>query len=84
MNNSLPFDEWIKLPGVLAEVWRNGKLLGTGSVDAVTPDSSIAWLVSDPIGARVLLEKANGIELRISQEQFIRRIDRSSRSASCG
>jgi hypothetical protein len=73
------FDDWSRLPG--AEVWQNGSLLGTGTIDSVTRDSAVAWIICEPIGDRFLAEKANGIELRISREQFIRRRNPGSPAA---
>jgi hypothetical protein len=74
------FDDWSRLPGAEAEAWQGGMLLLTGAIDAATRDSAVAWLVSDFTGERFLLEKANGIQLRISREQFIRRRDPGSSS----
>jgi hypothetical protein len=71
--------DWSSLPGTDAEVWRNSILLATGTIDAVTEDSSIAWLFSHSTGERFLVERNNGIELRISPDQFIRRIPHSNR-----
>ncbi|MGY2747571.1 hypothetical protein [Arthrobacter sp. UYCu723] len=77
------FDEWSRLPGTDVEVWRNGLRLGTGTVDMAVSDSTIAWIISDQLAERLLLEKTNGIELRISREQAIRRMDPERSDRNC-
>ncbi|WP_427008540.1 hypothetical protein [Pseudarthrobacter sp. H2] len=77
------FDDWSRLPGTDVEFWRNGLRLGTGTIDMADSGSTIAWIISDPLAERLLLEKTNGIELRISREQAIRRMDPERSDRNC-
>ncbi len=77
------FDDWSRLPGTDVEVWRNGLRLGTGTIDMAASDSTIAWIISDHLAVRLLLENTNCIELRISPEQAIRRMDPERPDMKC-
>lgn len=74
----IPFDEWRRIPGAEVEVWRDGSFLYAGFIDSATEDSAIAWLAAGSHGPRRILERADGIELRISPEQAARRAERPS------
>lgn len=78
----MKFDEWSRLSGTDVEVWRNGLLIGTGNIEMAASDS-IAWIISDPLAERLLLEKTNGFELRVSREQAIRRMDPERTDTKC-
>jgi hypothetical protein len=56
-------DDWSRLPGTEVEVHRRGKLIRSGVVDAVTPDSAMVWLSADHNGSRALFESAEGYEV---------------------
>jgi hypothetical protein len=67
------FDDWIKLPGAEVEIWIGKRLARVGVIDAATDDSSIAWVAPDGPNERRILEKAHGVELRVSPFEMQRR-----------
>jgi hypothetical protein len=69
------FDDWGWLHGVNVEVWQSGRLLRKGYVDAATDDAAIAWITAHGADNRLLIEKAEGHELRIDKDQWVLRAE---------
>lgn len=65
------YDYWTSLQGLEVQVWRGATLLRTGMVDAVSDDSTIAWIAADATERRQLFEKASGYVLKINSTQLI-------------
>ena len=56
-------DDWSRLTGAKIEIQKSGKVVRTGTVDAVMPDNSIIWLATDHNGTRELFESAEEYEV---------------------
>lgn len=65
-----PFYDWALLTGAVVEVRRHGTLLGSGRVDAATPDGTIVWLAREGLTNRTLIDKASGFEIWIAPPQL--------------
>lgn len=57
--------DWASLNGKYVKVYRGGRLIREGLVEAVSPDSQIIWLQSFGANLRVLFERAEGYEVLI-------------------
>ncbi|XAS72901.1 LacI family DNA-binding transcriptional regulator [Micrococcaceae bacterium Sec5.1] len=53
--------------GTRAEIVEDGRVVGSGIVDASMPDGSAVWLWMDCGGGRRLISSHDGLELRASQ-----------------
>ena len=60
-----PLENWNLVPGTLVEVYRDGTLLRTGRIDAVTLDADIVWLANSGAHPRRLFEKSEGYRLHL-------------------
>lgn len=67
------FDNWSRLPGKHVKICRHGHGMGTGRIE-MAANQSIAWIRSDPLAERPLMDKADGVELRMSVLQAHYRI----------
>jgi hypothetical protein len=62
-NNSLrghQQPDWSRLLGQHVEIRQDGRLLRTGTVDAVMPDNSILWLSAEGPWPREMVERWDG------------------------
>lgn len=56
-------DDWSHLAGAKIEIYRRGRPVRAGVVDAVMPDGTLLWLAGDHNGSRTLFESAEGYEV---------------------
>lgn len=63
-------DEWNLLTNVPVEVCLDGKVVRTGFVEEVMPDSSAIWLASDARNARQLFEVCEGYEVWVTPREL--------------
>ncbi|KUM36374.1 hypothetical protein [Arthrobacter sp. EpRS71] len=56
-------DDWTQLEGSLVEIRQAGALIRTGTVDAVTADSSMIWIGQDGALPRQLFLRADGTKV---------------------
>ena len=57
--------DWTSLNGKYVKVYRGGRLIREGRVDAVSHDSQIIWLQGCGANLRLLFERAEGYEIQI-------------------
>lgn len=79
--NFVKFDDWSILEGVEVEIWRGGRLVRHGVIDAATKDSSVVWSAADANNCRRLWDKARGFEVRVPMV-FIQRVEAQERLES--
>jgi hypothetical protein len=56
-------EDWSQLVGRMVELRRDGQLVRTAEVEAVTPDSAILWLRFDGSHGRQLVTRTDGYEV---------------------
>lgn len=56
-------EDWRQLVGRMVELRRDGQLVRTAEVEAVTPDSAILWLRFDGNHGRQLVTRTDGYEV---------------------
>lgn len=59
MSNNLVRD-WESLPGRRVRISKDGQVIRTGRVEAVTTDGAVLWIESEGNHLRTLYEKAEG------------------------
>ncbi|MEV7649650.1 hypothetical protein [Arthrobacter sp. NPDC089319] len=64
-----PLENWDLVPGTLVEVHKDGMMLRTGRIDAVTLDADIVWLADNGSHPRGLFEKSEGYQLRLARDR---------------
>lgn len=52
--------DWQRTLGQYVQVRRHGEIVRSGTVEDVTPDSSILWISVDGADARQMIERAEG------------------------
>jgi hypothetical protein len=60
--------QWSVLTNALVEIRHNGRLIRTGTVEDVMPDSSALWIAADPTHPRQMFEVAQGHQVWISPQ----------------
>jgi hypothetical protein len=64
-----PLENWDLVPGTMVEVHKDGKVLRTGRIDAVTLDADIVWLANNGSHPRSLFEKSEGYQLCLVRDR---------------
>ncbi|MGX1163707.1 hypothetical protein FBY31_4496 [Arthrobacter sp. SLBN-100] len=55
--------DWQRALGQQVEIWKNGKFVREGTVEAVMPDSSILWISLDANSPRQMFFECDGYQL---------------------
>lgn len=55
--------DWHRALGQRVEIWRRGKLIDEGTVEAVMPDESILWISAEGASLRRMVARADGFEV---------------------
>lgn len=62
MKHHIQYD-WVPVIGETVQIRNNGRIVRTGTVDAVTNDGAILWLAAEGVYQRQLITKADGNEV---------------------
>lgn len=54
---------WQRTLGQSVEIWRAGKLVRKGTVDAVMPDNSLLWISADANSSRQIISRDDGYQV---------------------
>jgi hypothetical protein len=54
---------WQRTLGQRVEIWRCGKLVRKGTVDAVMPDNSLLWMSADGNFSRQIISRDDGYQV---------------------
>jgi hypothetical protein len=54
---------WQRTLGHYVEIWRDGKLVRPGTVEAVMPDNSILWISAEGNSSRHMISRHDGYEV---------------------
>ncbi|MDQ0618346.1 hypothetical protein [Arthrobacter globiformis] len=55
--------DWQRALGQRVEVWRGGKLVRKGTVEAVMPDDSLLWISAEGISPRRMISRQDGYQV---------------------
>jgi hypothetical protein len=62
--------QWSLLTNALVEIRHNGRVIRTGIVEDVMPDSSALWIAADPTHPRQMFEVVQGHQVWISPQEL--------------
>ncbi|MDQ0029083.1 hypothetical protein [Arthrobacter bambusae] len=54
---------WQRTLGQLVEIWRDGKFVREGTVEAVMPDNSFLWISADGNSSRQMISRHDGYQV---------------------
>jgi hypothetical protein len=55
--------DWQRALGQRVEIWRGGKLVRVGTVEAVMPDDSLLWISAEGTALRQMVPRADGYQV---------------------
>ncbi|XAS74110.1 hypothetical protein VUN82_09895 [Micrococcaceae bacterium Sec5.1] len=55
--------DWQRALGQLVEIWKDGKFIREGIVDAVMPDDSLLWISLDGTASRQIIARHDGYQV---------------------
>ncbi len=55
--------DWQRALGQRVEIWKNGRLIREGTVDAVMPDCSLLWVSAEGTSLRQMVSRDDGYQV---------------------
>jgi hypothetical protein len=55
--------DWQNTLGPHVQIWRDGKMVRKGTVDAVTPDDSLLWISAEGTSSRQMVSRHDGYQV---------------------
>lgn len=55
--------DWQRALGQRVEIWKDGRFVRKGTVEAVMPDESILWISADAVSSRQMLLRCDGYQV---------------------
>ena len=55
--------DWHRALGQHVEVWKDGRYIRKGIIEAVMPDESILWISADAVTSREMLLRCDGYQV---------------------
>lgn len=55
--------DWQRALGQRVEIWKDGRCVRKGTIEAVMPDESILWISADAVFSRQMLLRCDGYQV---------------------